>query len=531
MQQSMFELASRKIERLRGGGCPRVLDLFAGCGGMTLGFVTAGCVSVGGVELDADAAATFATNFHDGDPLHRDSRDITNSDPVALIRSFGHDEPETAVDLLIGGPPCPAFARVGRAKLREVHRHPEAHINDPRAQLYLPYLQYVQALCPIALVMENVPDFLNWNDHNLAEEVCEVLEGLGYHCKYTLLNAASYGIPQMRERFFLVAIHGALRAKFSFPHGICRVDFPSGYETSRGVALKHLKGIQRSGATHRRFVPPPIIEKNALRSVTAADALNDLPPITAHLEGTLKRGARRFDRAVTYRPDISPSAFASLMRDWPGFRADGRLWDHEIRSLSQRDLRLFKRLNPGDDYPKAHSLAIRLFERRLAAERRKGRRVTEGSQLWNALRKEYVPPYNPTKFPNKWRKMEADCPARTLLAHLGKDSYSHIHPDSNQARVISVREAARLQSFPDGFGFSCTMNPALRQIGNAVPPLLSWALAESVLESIGARTRGAPGWRDVMFGSAVSCSTRPDTPLMSAPESSASGHVSNIGVR
>lgn len=77
--------------------------------------------------------------------------------------------------------------------------------------------------------------------------------------------------------------------------------------------------------------------------------------------------------------------------------------------------------------------------------------------------------------------MEADKPARTLMAHLGKDSYSHIHYDSTQARTISVREAARLQSFPDGFVFKGPMNPAFRQIGNAVPPLMAKALAETIM--------------------------------------------------
>ena len=91
-----------------------------------------------------------------------------------------------------------------------------------------------------------------------------------------------------------------------------------------------------------------------------------------------------------------------------------------------------------------------------------------------------IPPYDPGKFPNKWRKLEADLPSRTLMAHIGKDTYSHIHYDSQQARTISVREAARLQSFPDGFEFAGTMNPAFRQIGNAVPPLLSCALAKTI---------------------------------------------------
>ena len=93
----------------------------------------------------------------------------------------------------------------------------------------------------------------------------------------------------------------------------------------------------------------------------------------------------------------------------------------------------------------------------------------------------FVPPYLPNKFPNKWRKMEADAPARTLMAHLGKDCYSHIHYASDQARTITVREAARLQSFPDSFRFAGSMNPAFRQIGNAVPPLLAKAVAESIV--------------------------------------------------
>jgi DNA (cytosine-5)-methyltransferase 1 len=86
-----------------------------------------------------------------------------------------------------------------------------------------------------------------------------------------------------------------------------------------------------------------------------------------------------------------------------------------------------------------------------------------------------------------WR----DQPARTLMAHLGKDSYSHIHYDSRQARTISVREAARLQSFPDGFVFCGTMNPAFRQIGNAVPPLLAKAVATKMMQTLSKLEREA----------------------------------------
>jgi DNA (cytosine-5)-methyltransferase 1 len=95
-----------------------------------------------------------------------------------------------------------------------------------------------------------------------------------------------------------------------------------------------------------------------------------------------------------------------------------------------------------------------------------------------------VPPYDPSKFPNRWWKLRRDFPVRTLMAHIGKDTYSHIHYDGDQARAISVREAARLQSFPDGFVFEGTMNPAFRQIGNAVPPLMATALADVMLDAL-----------------------------------------------
>jgi hypothetical protein len=100
------------------------------------------------------------------------------------------------------------------------------------------------------------------------------------------------------------------------------------------------------------------------------------------------------------------------------------------------------------------------------------------------LQAESVPPDDPSKFPNKWRKMERDAPCRTLMAHLGKDTYSHIHFDSEQARTISVREAARLQSFPDGFRLEGRTNVGFRQVGNAAP-LLSFALARSVTKTLG----------------------------------------------
>jgi DNA (cytosine-5)-methyltransferase 1 len=215
-------------------------------------------------------------------------------------------------------------------------------------------------------------------------------------------------------------------------------------------------------------------------AITAEQALEDLPPITHHLRGEMKRGAKNFNTDVTYREDVELSSYARAMRTWPGFETDNVIRDHVTRYLP-RDYELFARMRPGDQYPEVYKLAHELFQQSLAQrESATDKKIAEGSQEYNQLKATIVPPYDPGKFPNKWRKIEPNMPARTLTAHIGKDTYSHIHYDSSQARVISVREAARLQSFPDGFVFTGPMNTAFRQIGNAVPPLLSYALAKHI---------------------------------------------------
>jgi DNA (cytosine-5)-methyltransferase 1 len=162
------------------------------------------------------------------------------------------------------------------------------------------------------------------------------------------------------------------------------------------------------------------------------------------------------------------------MRQWPGFEGKGGVDDHAIRYLP-RDGHIFSAMREGAEYPEAHRTAMSLFE-----EEAKRRGVLRGTRAWGELQAAMVPPYDPGKFPNRWWKLKRDFPVRTLMAHIGKDTYSHIHYDGKQARTISVREAARLQSFPDGFRFCGTMNPAFRQIGNAVPPLMAAAVATEV---------------------------------------------------
>lgn len=477
-----------KIRRLERDGQPRVLDLFAGCGGLSLGFHTAGFEIVGAIENEPRAARSHALNFHpdevDDDSPHGKDIDIRDEDPGDFLGGLGADDPASAVDVLIGGPPCQAYARVGRAKLREVDAHPEAFLNDTRGNLYLRYLDYVRKLEPVALLMENVPDVLNYGGHNVADEICEVLENLGYAAGYTLLNSAFYGVPQMRERVFLVAYSEELEAEPEFPEPTHWIDLPSGYKGARQVALKNVdpEASGQDGKVYYR--EPPESSSDLSPAVSAKEALKDLPRISQRHKENLSRGARRFDELAPYSSGINQSSYGDLMRDWPNFGSDEGVYDHVIRHLP-RDYPIFRKMEPGDQYPQAHDKAMRMFEERLEELREQGQAPEEGSDEYEELKADMVPPYDPSKFPNKWRKMEPDEPARTLMAHLAKDSYSHIHYDSSQARTISVREAARLQSFPDGFVFQGPMNPAFRQIGNAVPPLLAYHLATEMGDAIG----------------------------------------------
>ena len=333
--------------------------------------------------------------------------------------------------------------------------------------------------------MENVPDAMNFGGKNVAEQVCRELCALGYAGSYTLLNAAFYGVPQMRERVFLIAYHREVMEGVWFPPPTHWIELPVGYEGTRRVARKAL-GAGGAGGERTGYVEPPRAKRGLPAAVTAEEAIGDLPALDAQAllrAGTLKRGVRRLDSLAEYDPMRGVSVFARSMRDWDGFESEAGVYDHVIRFLP-RDYALFARMKEGDQYPEARELAERLLEERLSDMAKDGLDVALGSADYDRLRRATVPPYDPDKFPNKWRKMWRKKPARTVMAHLGKDGYSHIHYDSDQARTISVREAARLQSFPDGFEFAGAMNAAFRQIGNAVPPLMAGSIAREMMKTM-----------------------------------------------
>lgn len=479
-------LARRKLERLASGATPKVLELCSGCGGLSLGLKAAGFELAAHVEANEEANATYALNFAPDDAVQAKqwarSRDMVAQPIDELIADFSlAGESREVFDVLAAGLPCQAFARIGRSKLRSVTGDDDAFKNDPRASLYRRFLEIVDETRPLAILVENVPDIMNFGGHNVPEEIADGLRARGYVTRYTLLNAAFYGVPQLRERLFLIAVDASLNVTPQFPVPSHFMELPRGYEGSRAVALKHVKEV----GSH--FSPIPVPGANLPRSVSVESALADLPFISDHLRDTEIIRKRKVADRLPYRKIDLLSDYASLMRDWNGFSTETDVSGHVVR-LTTRDFPIFGRMPRGGDYPVALGIAEQLLKEKLEAEDSPPR---PGTIRYEALKKATIPPYDGSKFPNKWWKLDPNAPSRTLTAHLGKDTYSHIHFDGRQKRMISVREAARLQSFPDGFEFAGAMNASFRQIGNAVPPLLALAVGKALMTTLQQAITGA----------------------------------------
>lgn len=488
------QLIQSKLQRIQQGGEIRYMDMFAGCGGISLGFLTAGFTPVASIEMDPWAARSHGANFGSrsigGDKeAHHAPRDAVTETADTVFGNIGlQGATDHQIDVLVGGPPCQAFARVGRAKLREQARLREevtadqAFLVDGRVSLWERYVAFIRATKPVALLMENVPDILNHGGTNVAELVSKSLAQEGYDVAYTLLNSVWYGVPQMRERMILVGIHRAAGVRPRFPVPTHHLVLPSGYTSSKNAARRVLKA---EGSAHHRWIPDPAPDSPAATS--ASDALADLPPRFARellSAGSIRRGAKDPSEPVDYTTKEPATAYSRLMREWRGF-ATKSTTGHVFRYLP-RDYKIFAEIQQGWEYPQIHAYVEQKITAWIAKRGRRGLPTDLQDPDVSAFITSWRIPYDPGKFPNKWWKLRADAPVRTLMAHLGKDSYSHIHFDSDQARTITVREAARLQSFPDGFVFKGSMNPAFKQIGNAVPPLFAYAIARGIRECLGA---------------------------------------------
>lgn len=469
-----------RIKRIRAGGRPRVLDLFSGCGGISMGLEKAGCEPVAGLDKDRGAMETWYYN-HRPDLLSRlheaPAWDITTVEPQGFFADLGIPEMANGIDIICGGPPCQAYSRIGKGKLRSLGGE-DAHLSDERGTLYLEFLRFVKALKPLAVLVENVPDSVNFGGQNIPEEICKRLSRMGYKVCWTILNAAEYGVPQFRQRVFIQGLHSDLD---EFP----RMPIP----TNRIIRSPDMRVVQdradslfeqsiRGGHSH--YAMPRLVSDQMPPSIGTEAALDDLPRIKPL---AMPKGAKLCQDVRALVPYAFPrpkTAYQQLMRNWPGFETEGWVSGNTIRD-NKRDFPIFKRMSEGHLYPDAVRIAEEILIEKTEAEvRRLGRELRPAEKI--ALRDATVPPYKVEAFEGKWTKFRRRLPSHTVTAHLQMDTYSHIHYDSDQARAITVREAARLQSFPDGFKFLGSMKEGFAQVGNAVPPLLAEALGKAITD-------------------------------------------------
>jgi DNA (cytosine-5)-methyltransferase 1 len=262
---------------------PRVIDLFAGAGGFSLGAEWAGCHVEHAVEVDSWACETLGEN-------HRDVR-VHCEDVRSLGENWIRREMERYPDLIVGGPPCQGFSHAGR---------PNKDPKDPRNSLFLDFLRFVRMLEPRAVVLENVPGILGAKTSD-GQPVCEIiggeLESLGYSVSVWALAAQTFGVPQNRRRIFFVAsAEGAPRAPVP-THG------------EDGTALLDLDSF-----------------------VTLRDAISDLPVVDVGFRGPL----------VTYEGPPE-NAFQMFMRAGAG----PDLANHVPMRHSPRTVARFAAIAPG----------------------------------------------------------------------------------------------------------------------------------------------------------------------------------------
>jgi DNA (cytosine-5)-methyltransferase 1 len=385
---------------------PIALDLFAGVGGLSLGFEQAGFDVVAAVEMDPIHAATHKVNFPHCAVICRDVRNLTGSEIRKAARVGNR-----IIDAVIGGPPCQGFSLIGHRVL-----------DDPRNSLVFHFLRLVEELRPRIFVMENVPGMVTGPHNDLLFELIKRFGELGYKVRmpYKILNAANFGVPQDRRRLFLI---GA-RSTTTLP------------EYPEPVTMLRTNGHSSNGNGFLKLELP--------YCPTAQDALQDLPDIelydslfeTDELKIRLSGGA----------------LYAKILR--------GQIEDHNDYS-----------------HPREHNRSLLtgcLRAQHTALSRRRFKNTPPGT----------------TEPVSRFFRIAQSGICNTLRAGTATDRGAFsaprpIHPI--YARCITVREAARLHSYPDWFRFHRTIWHGFRQIGNSVPIFLGRAVGASVIKALGAQ--------------------------------------------
>lgn len=344
------------------------IDIFSGAGGLSLGAEMAGIKMRYAIEVNESAAKTFRRN-HEGVTVI--CKDITKLDPKNLIDN--HD-----VFIIMGGPPCQGFSMSNTMN---------RNMDNPKNLLFKEFVRFVRDIKPTWFVFENVWGLTKMNKGNTQKMIEECFEELGYTVSSNVLWASEYGVPQKRNRFFLIGNKNGI--KYEFPK-------PFDYQ------------------------------------VTVKEAIDDLP--------ILQNGD-----SFNTRPYRLPLSKASK-------------YAQEMRKNSKEATQNYVSRN--------NDLVIKRYS------------YIKQGENWRAIPDELMENYADKKRTHSgiYKRLKEDSPS-VVISNYRKSML--IHP--TQDRGLSVREAARIQSFPDNFYFEGPISHIQQQIGNAVPPLLAKAVIEKIL--------------------------------------------------
>jgi DNA (cytosine-5)-methyltransferase 1 len=409
----------------------RYLDLFCGCGGFSLGLERAGLSCVAAIDVDPDAIDVFKSNLPD--VAHVLCRDLTTFRPEGLLGIIGKQK----IDMIVGGPPCQGFSRVRRV---DGANHGRRLVDDPRRLLYKNYLHFVEFFKPSIFVMENVPGIRQAAGGEFFKSIQLDARRLGYRIHATMVLAWRHGVPQKRERQLIIGTASDLPIFSTAIHVSQTHADPERRVNSRRA------GEQRCGRGRKKKLEPP---------VTLWEAIGDLPPLQ------IRSG--EFDAEydpVRGREHLAQYGRRFMLDVLEVHRSEG-LTAHVSRHHSERDLRDFDRLKEGESSKQA---------------------LKRGEEM------EF--PYDRSQFMDRYTRQHRDQLCSTIVAHLSKDGLMYIHP--TQRRSLTVREAARVQTFPDWFSFPSSKLISYRLIGNAVPPLLAQAIGRGVRQYLSAALPARP---------------------------------------
>lgn len=391
------------------------IDLFSGCGGLSLGLASAGFHGVFAVEAHGDAFATYKQNLIENNQLAHDWPDWLNVGPHDVVNLANKYASELislrgSVDLIAGGPPCQGFSMNGR-------RNPD----DPRSKMVDAYLDIVELVKPKLVLIENVRGFTSMphiSGGTYDAAVRMRLDSLGYETWADIILASEFGVPQKRNRYICIAA-----PKGSLPG----IDPILRLKTSR-VKFLNSKGLSK-------------------KPVTVREAISDFTFDGSEPEQDPEWGNRGF-KAVSRRDTEQLSEYQKLMRkNSEGQPADRRIPRHNAKTISRMKDIL-------DTCPRGKNIS--------PSDRK---RLGIGKRSTNPL--------------------DGEAPASTITTL--PDDFIHY----SEPRTMSVREMARIQSFPDWFSFCGpyttggerrqTACPRYTQVGNAVPPLMAEAIGQILL--------------------------------------------------